>query len=153
VRRVFVDGPPRARRVHFIPCTERVEVLGAPDLLRAAFEAVHDRAQRETPDGGEVEVATALVDENGARFAEIRVTDGGAAPAPARLAHVFDPFPDADQVAPGSGIEMAAAAGIVRNHGGSAEARPGVRAGTAVILRLPVYGRSGPARSAAEARA
>jgi signal transduction histidine kinase len=160
VQRVFTDGPPRARPVRVALAADRLEVLGAPDLLRAALEAVHDRAQRVTPEGGEIAVTTTLVEAGGERFAEIVVTDDGPVPSPERLAQIFDPFPDADHVVEGTGMEMAAAAGILRNHGGNAgvstEAGAGASATTpaktSIVLRLPARGRTAPGGPPAEAR-
>jgi signal transduction histidine kinase len=122
---------------------ERLEVLGAPDLLRAAMDALKDRADRVTPPTGAVEVETRLVPEGGATWAEVVVADGGPPPAEGELLALFDPFPDADAVTEGSGLEMAAAAGIVRNHGGAVAARPAARGGTTIVVRLPARGRTG----------
>lgn len=140
VQRVFSELSRPQHPVRVEPSSERLEVLGAPDLLRAALEAVLARAQRVTTGPGEIRVETSLVESGGAPFAEIVVTDAGPAFTAAQLETVFDPFPEADHVVEGSGMEMAAAAGIVRNHGGTASARPAEHAGTAIVLRLPVRG-------------
>lgn len=143
VQRVFGNGRPRGLPVQLRLANERLEVLGAPDLLRAAVDAIRDRAERVTPEGADLEVTTGLVEERGERFAEVVVTDGGPLPTAEQIDAFFDPFPDADRVVDGSGMEMAAAAGIVRNHGGRAFVRGGAGAGTAVVLRLPARGRGG----------
>jgi signal transduction histidine kinase len=150
VQRVFGDPSRKGRPARVRLCAERLEVLGAPDLLRAALDAVHDRARAVSPETAIVDVDTSAVEERGARFAEIAVTDAGP-PLPAdRLATFFEPFPDADRIVEGTGLELAAVAGIVRNHGGSASVRPGSAGGTTVVLRLPVRGRATP-RTAGEA--
>ncbi|MCE9635720.1 MAG: hypothetical protein K8T90_08450 [Planctomycetes bacterium] len=143
IQRVFSETVKDGRTSRLRLCSDRLETLGAPDLLRAATDAVRDRAQRVTPSGGTIEVSSELVTGSGDRFAEIVVTDGGTQLAADRLAALFDPFPEADHVVDGSGMEMAAAAGIVRNHGGSVHARAAAQGGTSVILRLPVRGRAG----------
>lgn len=150
VQRVFESSgkdPAPGRRLTVT--RDRLEVLGAPDLLRAAMDALRDRADRVTPADGRIDVATRTVEEEGAAFAEIVVTDGGPAPSRREVETLFDPFPEGDQVLEGSGLEMAAAAGIVRNHGGSVTARPAGAAGTTIVVRLPLRGRTadaGPAR-------
>jgi len=143
VKRACAEGPKRPRPVRLDLGAARIEVMGSSDLLQAAVEAVHDRAQRLTPAGGTVVVATSLATDRGAASAEVTVTDGGPRLDPASLATLFDPFPDADRVVEGSGMEMAAAAGIVRNHGGSVSARAGRESGTTVVLRLPARNADG----------
>lgn len=146
VVRVFeprASAPAATRRL--AATRERLDVLGAPDLLRAAVDAVRDRADRVTPPGGRIDVATRLVEEGGVRWAEISVTDGGPPPGRRDLSILFDPFPEGDDVGDGSGLEMAAAAGIVRNHGGTVAARAAGAAGTTIVLRLPLRGRGADA--------
>jgi len=140
VQRVFETSekdPSPKRRLTLT--RDRLEVLGAPDLLRAAFEALRDRGDRITPTDGRIDVATRTLQENGSSFAEISVTDGG--PVRRDVESLFDPFPDGDAGTEGSGLEMAAAAGIVRNHGGGVSARPAGAVGTTIVVRLPLRAR------------
>ncbi len=127
---------------------ERLEVLGAPDLLRAAMDAIRQRAERSTPPDREIEVETRAADDAGRPVVEICVTDAGPALSPAELDAFFDPFPDGDQlqIHDGSGLELAAAAGVIRNHGGTVAARSAGSSGTTVVVRLPARGRQGAGR-------
>lgn len=127
---------------------ERLEVLGAPDLLRAAMDAIRQRAERSTPPDREIEVETRAAEDAGSPVVEICVTDGGPALSPGELDAFFDPFPDGDQlhVHDGSGLELAAAAGVIRNHGGTVAAIGAGSSGTTVVVRLPARGRQGAGR-------
>lgn len=127
---------------------DRLEVLGAPDLLRAAMDAIRQRAERSTPPDREIEVETRAAEDGGRPVVEICVTDAGPALSPAELDAFFDPFPDGDQlhVHDGSGLELAAAAGVIRNHGGTVAARSAGSSGTTVVVRLPARGRQGAGR-------
>ena len=112
------------------------EVLAAPGLLRAGLEHLRERAERVTPAGGRVEVRTQSRTEGGRRVVEVAVTDGGPRLADDRLARLFDPYPDAESVQDGTGLELAALAGIVRDHGGSISASA-AGIGTTILVRLP----------------
>ena len=150
VQRVFAEDGRRRRSARLMLCAERLETLAAPDMLRAAADAFHDRAQRVSPEGTEITVQTSLVELRGERWAEIVITDAGPLLGREALEALFDPFPDADQIGDGTGMEMAAATGIVRNHGGTVTARTartGGSEGTSIVVRLPLRGRSGAARS------
>jgi signal transduction histidine kinase len=119
------------------PANERAEVTGAPDLLRAAFEALRHRAERTTPPGGRVEVRVQVRADNGRRFVEVSVADGGPRLSDAGRARLFEPFPDAESLQDGRGLELAAVAGIVRGHGGSTSATSPGPVGTTITVRLP----------------
>lgn len=152
VQRVFAAAPGAAAAPRVEVSPERLEVLGAPELLRAALQSVRARAERVTRKSGDMRVRTALVTSaSGRREVEIAVTDQGPAPTAAQIASFFDPFPDADHVVDGSGLEMAALLGIVRHHGGAASAATDAAGGTTVTLRLPARGTPGAGSSTGEA--
>ncbi|MCG3135562.1 MAG: hypothetical protein HMLKMBBP_03280 [Planctomycetes bacterium] len=151
VQRVFgappKSGPPA--RLQLAP--EKLEVLGAPDLLRAGFESLRARAERVAQRDGEIRVRTSLAARaDGVREVVVAVTDSGPALSAKQAASFFDPFPDADHVTDGSGLEMAALLGIVRHHGGAASVAhggttsgaDGPRGGATVTVRLPARGRA-----------
>ncbi len=116
----------------------KAEALASPDLLRAALDTLRRRAERVTPGDSPIEVRTQIRTEGRRRTFEISVTDGGPALSDERRARLFEPFPDAEAVQDGTGLELAAAAGIVRDHGGSATAHAAAGGGTTIVVRLPL---------------
>jgi signal transduction histidine kinase len=116
----------------------RVEILADADLFRAGLEAVRNRAVRVTPLEGRISVRTRVRAEGDARTVEISVTDGGPALSADELAHVFDPYPDDSTLQDGTGLDLAAMSGIVRDHGGSVQALAAGETGTSILIRLPV---------------
>jgi signal transduction histidine kinase len=58
----------------------------------------------------------------------VSVADGGAGIAPEALPHVFEPFFTTKDVGEGTGLGLAVAWGIVREHGGwmDVQSQPGV---------------------------
>jgi signal transduction histidine kinase len=124
----------------------RVEVLAEPDLLRAALEAVRNRAVRVTPPEGKISVRTRSRVEDGRRMVEISVTDGGPALTAEQRMRLFAPFPDEPGGDDDTGLEFAGLASIVREHRGSVSALAAGATGTIVVIRLPVSGAAaGPA--------
>ena len=132
------------------PGADGAEVLAAPELLRAALESLRARAARVTPAAGRIEVRTSLLDDAGRTCVEIAVTDGGPALTEGHRARLFEPYPDPDTIQDGTGLELAALAGVVRDHGGTVSALDAAPAGTTIVVRLPARlpGTSARGRSA-----
>lgn len=130
------EGPgSRAARV-VRPAAQGAVVLASEELLRAGFEILRNRAERVTKSGG-AEVRVNVRTEGTRRVVEVAVTDGGPLLTDERRSRLFDPYPDAEGVQDGTGLELAAFAGIVRDHGGSIAALPGGESGTTILVRLP----------------
>ncbi len=104
-------------------------------------------AAKFTPHGGRVTV-TVEVDGPGAgaadaRQAVVRVADTGAGMPPEMLAHLFEPFIQADRTlhrsAGGLGLGLALVKGLVEQHGGTVEAHSaGLGHGAEFVVRFPV---------------
>jgi len=118
--------------------TEKAEVVGSPDLLRGVFETLRQRAERTTPQSGRVEIRARLRAEGARRVVEVLVTDGGPRMTDVARARMFEPFPDAASLQEGTGLELAASAGVVRAHGGSMASLPAGEVGTTIVVRLPL---------------
>jgi signal transduction histidine kinase len=112
-------------------------VLASHDLLRAGLECLRDRAVRVTPPGAPVEVRVEPRPDAGRRVVEVAVTDGGPPLTDEQRDRLFDPYPDSAGVQDGTGLELAALAGIVRDHGGAVEASAAPSGGTTIRIRLP----------------
>jgi signal transduction histidine kinase len=126
------------------PCV----VQGSEELLRAGLKSLRDRAARVTPADGTVHVATSKRAEGARGIVEVAVTDGGPALTESARARLFDPYPDAATVQDGTGLELAALAGIVRDHGGTVAALAAETGGTTIVVRLPAEGGAAPGKAA-----
>lgn len=96
----------------------------AVNLIRNAAEAL--------PDGGRIEVQTALSD----REVVLRVRDNGTGIAADHLSRVFDPFWSTKHV-PGSGMGLASSRLIVEHYQGRIEIDSAVGKGTTVTVAMP----------------
>jgi CheY-like chemotaxis protein len=72
------------------------------------------------------------------RYAEVTVSDEGAGIEDDLLPKVFDPFFTTKEPGKGTGLGLASAYGIVKNHGGAIEVSSRKGAGTTVTIYLPV---------------
>src|SRR5258705_1738933 len=106
--------------------------------------------------GGEVSIAVGVptvrppADHGGAegRYARLSVRDQGAGILPEHLPHVFEPFFTTKQPGEGTGLGLAVAYGIVRDHGGWMELDSSPGLGSRFSIYLPCNGaaqRSEPA--------
>jgi PAS domain S-box-containing protein len=94
-----------------------------------------------TPAGGHVTISLDSDPESGQAI--IRVADTGSGMKPALLAHLFEPFMQADETLDrskgGLGLGLALVKGLVEQHGGSIEAHSeGIDRGSEFIVRLPL---------------
>ena len=115
-------------------------VLGAYELLRAGLESLRDRAIRVSPKDASVRANVELRVANGNRFVDVRVTDAGPPMTDDQRDALFEPYPDAAAVQDGTGLELAALAGIVRDHGGTVAALAASGGGTTILVTLPAAG-------------
>jgi len=129
VRRDLAPSPPPVRGDE---AQLRAVVL---NLLRNSREAM--------PGGGVVEVGTRAVD--GA--VEVRVGDTGGGIPPGDLTRIFEPFYSTKER--GTGLGLAFAQQVVREHGGTIRCESEVGRGTTFTIRLPVEAEE-PARAGAE---
>ncbi len=100
------------------------------------------------PDGGEIYLDTAVVALNGAlsvahdlapgRFARISITDTGCGMDEATRQQVFNPFFTTKDKQRGTGLGLASAYGIVKNHGGTITVYSEVGHGTTFNVYLPL---------------
>ena len=98
------------------------------------------------PDGGSLylETANEILDEHQAqphgaepgKFVKITITDTGTGMNPATLERIFDPFFTTKTIGQGTGLGLASAYGIVRNHGGFIDVSSQEGIGTTFTIHL-----------------
>jgi len=111
-------------------------VQGDADYLKQLLLILLDNAIKYTPEGGRVELTTALHDDH----VTIAVADTGCGIDPADLPHVFERFYRADRAraAGGTGLGLSIAGWIVAEHGGQIRAQSAPGAGSTFTIVLPV---------------
>lgn len=120
------------------------------NLIRNAADAV--RTGPRAASAG-VEVSAERIERDGIEWIALRVVDEGPGIDPRVLPHLFEPFVSDKLDARGTGLGLAVAEGIVREHGGAliARNRPD-RSGAMFEVMMPVHraGRETPAGADAE---
>lgn len=139
----------------------RKEITIHKNYSSVAIVAVVDRAQLEQvmlnlyvnawqamPDGGALRIDSETVfleseycdlhKVDPGRFAKISVTDNGIGMDEATLQQVFDPFFTTKEKGRGTGLGLASAYGIIKNHGGFITVNSNLGQGTTFTLYLPL---------------
>lgn len=89
------------------------------------------------PDGGELEIATS-VKQKGLKYAVLEVRDTGMGIDDATRDRMFEPFFTTKPRGGGTGLGLATAYGVVRQHGGSIEVDSTQGEGTVFRVLLPI---------------
>ncbi len=125
------------------PRKDSAVVMGKPDRLVRAINAIIDNAVSFSPSGGLVEIAAARVGDE----VRIRIDDEGPGVPPEARTAIFDRFhsirPDNEVFGRHSGLGLAIAQAIVKGHGGDIDVldRDDAPSGARFIIRLPAAGR------------
>ncbi len=119
----------------FTPPTEQLEVMGDADRLKQVFINIIDNAVKYTESGGQVLIAQTT--EEGC--VRITVTDTGVGIPAADLDRVKEKFYKANKTVRGSGIGLAVADEIIKQHSGLLFLESTEGAGTTVTIVLPLY--------------
>ena len=75
---------------------------------------------------------------NPGRYANIAITDTGTGISPDIIKKIFDPFFTTKEVGVGSGLGLASAYGIIKNHGGFIDVKSTLGKGASFLIYLPV---------------
>ncbi len=112
------------------------------------------------PEGGELylETKSVTLDEAyckphqavPARFVKVSITDTGKGMDEATRHRIFDPFFTTKEMARGTGLGLASAYGIIKNHGGMVTVYSEIDHGTTFNIYLPVSGSEAYKEAAAE---
>ena len=109
------------------------------NLVMNAIQSMPAGGQVRVRLGRERVVPPAAVGGPAGDYLRLAVRDGGAGIAPGDLPHIFEPFFTTKDVGEGTGLGLAVADGIVRDHGGwiEVESRQGVGSCFSVSLPAP----------------
>ncbi len=110
-------------------------VMADKNKLKQVFLNIVDNALKYTPAEGVVGIQ--VISEEG--YIRVIVTDTGCGIAPDDLPRVKDKFFKANQSVRGSGIGLAIADEIIRQHGGTLDIESGIGVGTTVTITLPAF--------------
>ncbi len=119
----------------FTPPTEQLQVMGDGDRLKQVFINIIDNAVKYTQSGGQV-LITQLKEEGCVR---ITVKDTGVGIPEADIDRVKEKFYKANKTVRGSGIGLAVADEIIKQHKGLLFLESTEGAGTTVTIVLPIY--------------
>jgi len=114
---------------------EQLEVMGDADRLKQVFVNIIDNAVKYTESGGQVLISQ-LREEACVRIA---VADTGVGIPEADIEHVKEKFYKANKTVRGSGIGLAVADEIIRQHQGLLFIQSTEGAGTTATIVLPIY--------------
>lgn len=131
-REVRLDNRVPAGVVALADADRMVQVF--VNLIRNSVDAVRG----EGLGAGVITITGAQTERDGARWAQVEVVDTGPGIDPEVLPRLFEPFVSTRLDAEGTGLGLAVADGIVREHGGTiiARDRPG-RSGAVFEVMLP----------------
>jgi signal transduction histidine kinase len=119
-----------------VPCDPDRMVQVFVNLVRNAADAITSHA---VGGSGGVRIAATNLERDGRRWISIAVTDDGPGIDPAVLSRIFEPFVSTKLDARGTGLGLAVAEGIVREHGGLLLAKNRTdRSGAIFEVLLPV---------------
>jgi len=117
-----------------------------PSQLQQVLTNLLVNALQATPRGGQVTVSFGRVASTGAHDAPlgpdalrafVSVQDTGAGISAEHLPRIFDPFFTTKAPGDGTGLGLSLARGIVQEHGGSLDVRPGLTGGSRFTVELP----------------
>jgi CheY-like chemotaxis protein len=104
-------------------------------------------------DGGTLSIETSAEPREGRRFARLDVRDTGRGIPPDVLPRIFEPFFTTKEVGKGTGLGLATAFGVVREHGGTIDVESDVGRGTLFQVWLPLSEETAAAPAGARAGA
>lgn len=104
--------------------------------IRQVILALLVNAGEAMPDGGLLEVSTAL-DDSG-QTVLLRVRDTGIGIPPEALPHIFDPFFTTKDNQQSTGLGLAVAGSILEQHGGEISVNSALGKGTEFVVSLPL---------------
>jgi signal transduction histidine kinase/CheY-like chemotaxis protein len=124
-----------------------ITVKADAGMLRQMLASLLANARQAMPNGGQLKLTTRLValqahQQDGrtspkGSYAELTVSDSGPAIDPELLPRIFEPFCNPKDVAEGSGLGLATAQGVARQHQGWIDVTSAPGQGTTFVIYLP----------------
>ncbi len=134
--------------IRFLPLNHRAMIKGDGAKIRQVIMNLAANAQDAMPDGGTLTIETAVVNLDEAEAltrgiaagpcAELRISDTGSGIPPELLPQIFDPFFTTKQIGTGSGLGLAAVAGVIKQHEGHISVVSPAGQGCTVTILLPL---------------
>jgi signal transduction histidine kinase/DNA-binding response OmpR family regulator len=135
-------------RLEFTPGLDLPAVEADAGMLEQVIINLAVNARDAMPDGGKLTVATRLAEvepkrttqhpeARGGRFIGLTVADSGCGMNEATLRRIFEPFFTTKPPGKGTGLGLATAYGIIKQHHGWIEVQSRVGAGTTFLIFLP----------------
>lgn len=126
-----------------------LRVWGDPGQIEQVLMNLASNARDSMPDGGELTIATRLVDEDHPIIGDhaspmlrpevsISITDSGSGMSAETLEHAFDPYFTTKAEGKGTGLGLATARGIIEQAGGRISIQSAEGLGTCVTVYLPL---------------
>jgi signal transduction histidine kinase/ActR/RegA family two-component response regulator len=146
-RAIEVAAPLLSRRGQEFVLDSRIDAVleGDPVRLTQVFGNLLTNAAKFTPQGGRIELSTALTGER----VRVAVRDEGRGIAPEKLSLVFEPFVQIERITDsargGLGLGLAIVKNLVERHGGSIVAHSdGPGKGATFVVELPAREAAAP---------
>lgn len=111
-----------------------IKIIGDKDRIRQVFINILDNAIKYTPDGGNVSISVARIQN----YVKIEISDSGTGISQKDLPHIKEKFYKADNNIRGTGIGLAVADEIIKMHSGEINISSEAGIGTRVEIILPV---------------
>lgn len=128
-------------RLEIDSADDLLPVRGDAELLEEAIECLVTNAVEAMPTGGCIRVQTRVRALRGAEdtksWAVVAVEDDGRGMGGEVMKRIFDPYFTTRRTGRGTGLGLAAANGIIRQHGGRIEAESTVDVGSRFCILLP----------------
>ncbi len=110
------------------------KTLGMGGKLQQVFMNLFLNAKDAMPEGGRLDIKTALQDGK----AVIQVRDSGTGIAPQDIQKIYDPFFTTKDVGKGTGLGLSVSYGIIQDHAGQIDVRSQPGRGTAFTVQIPI---------------
>jgi signal transduction histidine kinase len=115
---------------------EPLIINGDTNQLQQCFLNLIFNSMEAMPEGGTLSISSAADDIQ--RQASILFRDSGIGIQKEHLDHIFDPFFTTKEEGQGTGMGLSIVYGVIKNHGGSIEARSKHGEGTDFSLQFPL---------------
>ena len=140
---------PESINIRYSGQTAKCTIHADPSRLQQMFTNLALNARDAMPNGGDLHICldclqldafdpAPLSDMTDSNWAQITVRDTGTAIADEALAHVFEPFFTTKEPGKGSGLGLAQAYGVAKQHRGHINVQTEVGRGTTFTIYLPL---------------